>query len=144
MGRGVEPDPNEAAKWLRKVPCALVRLVSLPYRVSQSAEAGHAGGQHSLGSLYWNGTPPIPKDATEACRWWMKAALQSHAMAQFDLATAFLEGKGVPQDPLEALKWYRKAAYIGGVEMAREKLEELKPKIPAVPPHETAIVRSPV
>ena len=28
-------------------------------------------------------------------------------MAQFDLATAFLEGKGVPQDSLEALKWCR-------------------------------------
>jgi len=71
----------------------------------------------------------------------MKAALQSHAMAQFDLATAFLEGRGVPQDSMEALKWYRKAAYIGGVEMARERLEQIKAKIPPLPAQETAIIK---
>ena len=52
----------------------------------------------------------VPKDYTEAGKWYRKAAEQGHASAQFNLGCAYASGRGLPQDYAEAVKWYRKAA----------------------------------
>ena len=46
----------------------------------------------------------------------LKAAELGDAKSQFELATAYLEGRGVPRDLAEALKWCRKAAEQGYAE----------------------------
>ena len=63
MGRGVEKDLKEAAKWYRK-----------------AAEQGHAYGQYNLGDMYENGKG-VEKDRDEARKWYGKAAAQGHEEA---------------------------------------------------------------
>jgi TPR repeat protein len=55
-------------------------------------------------------------DYSEAMKWYLLAAEQGHARAQFCVAVNYDEGKGVSQDYKEALKWYRKAAEQGDVD----------------------------
>ena len=43
-------------------------------------------------------------------KWFRLAAEQGGAIAQWNLGTAYAEGRGVPQDYAEAVKWYRLAA----------------------------------
>jgi TonB family protein len=45
----------------------------------------------------------------------IKAAEKGNAMSQFQLANAYLEGRGVQQNYVEAAKWYRKAAEQGHI-----------------------------
>lgn len=55
----------------------------------------------------------IPKDYKEAVKWFLKAAEQGHAAAQFGLGTMYYFGHGVPEDYKEAVKWHRLAAEQG-------------------------------
>ncbi len=48
-----------------------------------------------------------------AVEWWLKAAEQGHASAQYYLATKCHNGSGILQDYAEAVKWYRLAAEQG-------------------------------
>ena len=76
------------------------------------AEEGNRYAQFFLGQAYHEGDG-VPKDLTEAAKWWRKAAEQGLAMAQSSLGQAYHEGDGVPKDLTEAAKWYRKAAEQG-------------------------------
>ena len=49
----------------------------------------------------------------EARKWYLKAAEQGSATAQFNLGVLYDTGKGIPQDYVEARKWYLKAAEQG-------------------------------
>ena len=53
------------------------------------------------------------KSPTEAASWFLKAAEQGHADAQFNLGIMYANGEGVAKDPREAVAWYRKAAEQG-------------------------------
>src|SRR4030095_1164368 len=69
-----------------------------------------------------------------------KRATQGDAVAQNNLGSMYVEGKGVPQDYTEALKWYRLAAaqgyaeaqfnlgvmYLGGEGVPQDYAEALK------------------
>jgi TPR repeat protein len=46
-------------------------------------------------------------------KWYLKAAQQGLASAQFNLGNMYNNGHGVTQDYAEAVKWYRKAAEQG-------------------------------
>jgi hypothetical protein len=52
-------------------------------------------------------------DFEEAVRWFLLAADQGSARAQFNLAVMYRTGRGVPQDPVEAARLYRLAANQG-------------------------------
>lgn len=65
-----------------------------------------------LGWAYYEGEG-VPRDLTEAVKWWRKAADQGHLKAQASLGWAYYKGEGVPKDYAEAVKWYRKAAEKG-------------------------------
>jgi TPR repeat protein len=65
-----------------------------------------------LGSRYFQGHG-VPKDNTEAVKWYRKAAEQGDAKAQGLLGSAYAKGRGVSKDNAEAAKWYRKAAEQG-------------------------------
>ena len=50
----------------------------------------------------------------EAFEYYLKAAKQGYANAQFILGFCYLNGDGVEEDLSEAVKWLRKAAIQGG------------------------------
>ena len=54
-------------------------------------------------------------DYATAARIFRPLAEQSDALAQYQLATMYNEGKGVPKDIAEAIKWYRLAAEGGNL-----------------------------
>ncbi|KAF8920469.1 hypothetical protein BGZ58_004354, partial [Dissophora ornata] len=45
--------------------------------------------------------------------WYLKAANQGNASAQYNLGFMYEHGKGVPQDYSKAMEWYLKAANQG-------------------------------
>lgn len=55
----------------------------------------------------------MSKDATEALRWYVKAARQGHINAQYNLGVMYNLGDGVPRDYAKAVKWYLEAAEQG-------------------------------
>jgi len=55
----------------------------------------------------------VPQDYAETTKWFLKAAEQGEAVAQYNLGVMYDTGKGVPQDYAEARKWYLKAAEQG-------------------------------
>jgi formylglycine-generating enzyme required for sulfatase activity len=77
--------------------------------IRTKAERGDADAQAKLGLMYAKGDG-VPKDSTEAAKWYRKAADQGNAKAQCNLGVMYAKGDGVPQDSAEAAGWYRKAA----------------------------------
>ena len=63
-------------------------------------------------------------DAVSGVEWYLKAAQQGDAKAQFKLALCYDDGTGVPQDKALAAQWYTKAAEQGHVK-AQVKLGDL-------------------
>ena len=98
LGKGVQQDKVEAAKWYQK-----------------AAEQGLAEAQNNLGDMYYYGRG-VQKDYTEAAKWFRKAADQGNPYAQYSLGWMYLKGEGVPEDDAEAVKWFRKAADQGYAE----------------------------
>ncbi|HEX7970284.1 MAG TPA: tetratricopeptide repeat-containing serine protease family protein [Stellaceae bacterium] len=76
------------------------------------AQAGDPSCQSWLGVLYAEGKG-VKRDATEAARWFRRAAEQGHGAAAYNLARAYQEGDGVARDLVEAKKWARQAAEQG-------------------------------
>ena len=74
------------------------------------AAQGDAKAQVHLGMLYANGHN-VPKDDTQAAKWFQKAAAQGDATAQVSLGALYYLGEGVPKDDATArLLWERAAA----------------------------------
>lgn len=55
----------------------------------------------------------LPKDSTEAVKWFRKASEQGDADAQKELGDMYRSGEGVTKDINEAAKWYHKSAEQG-------------------------------
>jgi TPR repeat protein len=55
----------------------------------------------------------VPQDDDQAATWYLKAAEEGDADAQFRLGYAYRLGRGVPQDDAQAAVWYLKAADQG-------------------------------
>ena len=73
------------------------------------ADQGDAAAQFRLGAMYYEGLE-VPRDFSEAAKWYRKAADQGDAAAQTLLGDSYYRGEGVTQDYVEAVAWYRKAA----------------------------------
>ncbi len=65
--------------------------------------------------MYANGQG-VPKDYSEAVKWWRLAAQRNLPIAQHYLAVMYSNGQGVPQSHAEAAKWYLLAAEQGRAE----------------------------
>ena len=70
--------------------------------------------QFVLGNVYYKGDG-VPRDYTEAAKWYRKAADQGHANSQYMLGSMRDRGDGMPPDYIEAVAWYRKAAENGHI-----------------------------
>lgn len=79
----------------------------------QAAEQGNAKAQTELGAMYW-GNVGTSKNASEAVRWWERAAASGDCDAQGLLGNAYDNGEeGVPSDTNAAIRWYSAAAEQG-------------------------------
>lgn len=76
------------------------------------ANRGHADAQFNLGSMYYNGTG-VPKDLTQAAKWYLRSAENGQAISQFNVGTMFFTGTGFSKDLAAAASWFRKSAEQG-------------------------------
>lgn len=65
-----------------------------------------------LAIMYLDGKG-TPRNAALAYSWFLKAAQQGHAPAQYEVGVMLLNGDGVPKDDQLAAHWFRKAADQG-------------------------------
>lgn len=77
-----------------------------------AAERGDANAQFGLGRKYLMGEG-VPKDHTQALKWYRKAADLGDASAEAVVGSFYDGGDVVAKDAAEAFKWYRKAADQG-------------------------------
>jgi hypothetical protein len=80
--------------------------------VHELPEPVDAKAQRELAIRYFRGDG-VPKDATLAAAWLLKAAEQGDPESQTLLAAMYSLGEGVPEDAAKAVEWYRKAAEQG-------------------------------
>ena len=92
--------------------------------IRRFAERGDAEAQFNLGVMYAKGEG-VPRDDTEAARWFRLAAEQGDATSQFNLGIMYSDGRGVLKDSVLAHMWYNIAA-ANGNEMAREARDNLE------------------
>ena len=91
---GLEQNPEEAAKWLRK-----------------SADQGLAKSQNGMGLMFVTGAG-VDRDQVEAARWFRRAADQGYLKAQCNWGGMYSLGC-ISNVPSEAVNWVRKAADRG-------------------------------
>ena len=82
-------------------------------RTREAALRGNPVAQFFLGLAYYEGYSGLPKDRSEAAKWWRKSAEQSFREAELGLGDLYYLGDGVSQDYQEAYKWFRRAALHG-------------------------------
>ncbi len=170
-GNGVDEDEVEAVKWYRMAAAqghkqAIAQLGAFEdvkeeeeeeeedededegferqrtAKVAVLAMQGDMYAQYRIGELYHYGGPGVPRDYTNAAKWYRKAADQGdaaakyklgllkkradrvakaksdaanpeNAEAQYKLGRCYLYGWGVGKNNSEAVKWFRKAAENG-------------------------------
>ncbi len=77
-----------------------------------------------MGSIYLNGEFVSPDDEV-AVEWFKKAAAQNYPAAQYHLALAYRDGKGITQDTYEYRKLiYEAAPYVDEAEAERVLIEK--------------------
>lgn len=92
------------------------------YRMA--ADQGDAKGAYWLAALYANGEG-VPKDYSEAFRWFLVAAEAGYGPAIEVVANAYLNGElGQTRDRAKGQQWLQRGA-DSGYEPARTKLEQL-------------------
>ena len=110
-------DRPEAAAVVAPIPAAEDKAAASQKRsqtaaqklLELSAKQGSIEEKFDLGRRYETGEG-VPKDPSEAFRWYQLAAEAGHPQAQLRLAAFFEDGPGVVRDPQEAAKWHRRAA----------------------------------
>jgi len=80
--------------------------------LESAAQSGDAAAQCSLGAAYATGDG-MPRNLTEAVRWYMRASEQGHSYATYNLATMYLLGEGVRAAKRRACLLLRKAERLG-------------------------------
>jgi len=133
-GDGVQPNENEAARWLMRAayrgePTAEFWLATLYARghgvpedafqanhwYEAAAKKGNRRAMHSFAVAYFQGWG-VEKNYSEAARWFRSAAELGFVDSQFNLASLYERGAGLPQSLTEAYKWYAIAAKGGDKE----------------------------
>lgn len=89
----------------------------------QAADAGDAQAQLQMGNAFAAGMPEygIEQDASRAYTWYLKAARQNNADAQYQVAVSLILGEGVTRNVRDARVWLQRAARQGHAD-AREVL----------------------
>src|SRR5262252_375968 len=118
-GIGVYKDSNEALRWYMKVASMRGPELLDQWSDLRSETAAIAGANFRIGDMYADGDG-VPKDASEAERWYQHGVDLASAGAQAGwltaevyLANAYQHSKGVAQDYGEAMHWMQHAAKNG-------------------------------
>lgn len=82
-------------------------------------KGGDALGQSMLAESYSFGDG-VPKDVSQAVRWWRAAAEQGHDVSARNLAVAYRDGEGVVKDRTQAIRWSERAAELGNAQAAHD------------------------
>jgi len=108
IGAGVDKNVKEAIRWF-----------------TMAAEGGNAAGVHSLGRLYWEGSPPeLAQDKTKGLRLFELVAEEGDTLAMTTLANIYKSGNGVKPSIRRAREWFTRAASAGD-DLAKKELELL-------------------
>ena len=100
---------REIRRWIRTatavIAAVLLGVTGLPAQedldaLRREAEQGDAEAQLYLGRMYSRGER-VPRDDTEAVRWYRLAADQGIARAQFNLGLMYDTGEGHPQSSIQ-------------------------------------------
>jgi len=86
-----------------------------PYTIKEIeklAKDGDPRAAYDLATLYARGDE-LPRDFTQAARWFKQAATQGIAGAQYNLGVLYEQGLGVAKNLPEAIRWYLKSAEQG-------------------------------
>jgi TPR repeat protein len=102
----------QRAHWKVHQKTCTASAAAIAAKYSSAALAGDAVAQFNLGLAYGTG---VPKDLTEAVRWFRKAAYAGHIDTQANLAVCYHRGTGVKLDLIAAVHWYRRAAEAGHI-----------------------------
>jgi serine/threonine-protein kinase len=89
-----------------------------------AAEAGSPAAMDRLGQMYEHGSGGLPRDATEAFRWYSKAAATGQPASLYHLGSLYEAGIAIPRNLNEATRLYQKAAAAGNID-ARARLSQL-------------------
>ncbi|HEX3652255.1 MAG TPA: tetratricopeptide repeat protein [Rhizomicrobium sp.] len=73
------------------------------------AERGDAVAELDIGLMHFSGNG-LPKDYSEAAKWFAASARQGQIGAQVNLSVLYATGNGVPQDRVRAYVWFSVAA----------------------------------
>ena len=77
---------------------------------TDSAKLGYAPAQEKLGDIYRQGLLGNEKSPKKSFNWYLKAAEQGKASAQFYVGYFYASGYGIKKDEELAFEWYTKAA----------------------------------
>lgn len=91
---------------------------------NQAAEQGSFEAMLLVGQIYMVGQTDIEHDSEKAAEWYLKAAKQGYAKAQFFYGTSYFRGEGLPQDYVQAHAWMH-VATIKGYEPAKMYSDEI-------------------
>jgi hypothetical protein len=83
----------------------------VPETNALNADYENADVQFGLGLKF--ASSGVAQDFAQAADWYRKAADQSHALAQFNLAMMYAQGQGVARSDAESVIWFGKAACQG-------------------------------
>src|SRR5215211_6162708 len=119
----MEPPGMAARKWVWGLIVSLLCVftgvgASTPELTSlkQKAETGDAEAQFAVALMYDLGVD-VPKNYAESGKWYLKAANQGLAEAEFKLGVRYFEfGKKAKENYISAFGWFYKAANQGIME----------------------------
>lgn len=97
-------------------------------QVRAMAEAGSPAHQCLMGVKHERGFD-VPKDYSQAARWYRRAAAQGYSMAQSCLGILYLDGRGVDQDFQKAYMWLNLATNREDRPAARKSLAKFRDNI---------------
>lgn len=93
--------------------------------IKANAAKADPDAEFKLGALYASGEEPgFPKDDRVAASWFLKAAMQGHAEAQYRVGLCYFSGRGVPKDVLQAYAFLDIAG--NSLEEARQELSKIQ------------------
>jgi TPR repeat protein len=93
------------------------------------ATQGEPDAQFGVAYLYTTGQAPgVPVNYATAAKFYLGAAEQWHASAQYNLGLLYYDGRGVRQDLVQAFVWFQLAA-AGGLPQALADLDRLAARL---------------
>lgn len=115
-GVAADPTPEQDKEYIEYRKKALEEQLQ---GMRARAEAGSVDDQVAMGKEYrgsrfrTTSRRGIEQDYRQAMEWFLKAATQGNAVAQYEIGVLYAQGWGVPKDVAAALEWWEKAAAQG-------------------------------